>query len=95
MERLAASLTSFVMGRKVFDRTGIAGSFAIHLEYAPDENTHCLEPAQFCDVDPNSAIPPAATIFTALERQLGLKLEPIKGPQEHIVIDSVERPSEN
>jgi uncharacterized protein (TIGR03435 family) len=95
MERLATSLTSFVMGRKVFDRTGIAGSFTIHLEYAPDENTRCLEPAQFCDVDPNSDIPPGPPIFTAIEQQLGLKLEPIKGPREHIVIDSVERPSEN
>jgi bla regulator protein BlaR1 len=95
MERLAASLTSFVMGRKIFDQTGITGLFPIHLEYAPDENTRCLEPAEFCTVDPNSDIPPAATIFTALEQQLGLKLEPIKGPQEHIVIDSVERPSEN
>jgi uncharacterized protein (TIGR03435 family) len=95
MERLAASLTSSVVGRKVFDRTGITGLFPIHLEYAPDENTRCLEPAEFCAVDPNSDIPLAATIFTALEQQLGLKLEAIKGPREHIVIDSVERPSEN
>jgi uncharacterized protein (TIGR03435 family) len=35
------------------------------------------------------------TIFTALEQQLGLRLEQIKGPKEHIVIDRVERPSEN
>jgi uncharacterized protein (TIGR03435 family) len=54
-----------------------------------------MGPPALCAVDPNSDIPPAATIFAAIEQQLGLKLEPIKGPKEHIVIDRVERPSEN
>jgi uncharacterized protein (TIGR03435 family) len=95
MERLASSLASFVVDRNVIDRTGIAGSFIIRLEYAPDDNTPCFGPARECAGDPNSDIPPGPTIFTAIEQQLGLKLEPIKGPKEHIIIDSVERPSEN
>jgi len=95
LDRLAQDLAELVLDRNVIDRTGITGSFVVRLEYAPDENTRCFGMAQWCDVDPNSSIPPAATIFAALEQQFGLKLEPIKGPKEHIVIDSVERPSEN
>jgi uncharacterized protein (TIGR03435 family) len=95
LQRLATSLSQFVLDRNVIDRTGISGSFLIRLEYAPDENTPCKGPASRCVADPNTDIPPGATIFAAIEQQLGLKLEPIKGPREHIVIDSVERPSEN
>jgi uncharacterized protein (TIGR03435 family) len=95
MGRLAQSMAMFAVDSNVIDRTGIAGSFIIRLEYKPDENTRCLGPVQMCAVDPNSDIPPAATIFTALEEQLGLQLEQIKGPKEHIVIDRVEPPSEN
>jgi uncharacterized protein (TIGR03435 family) len=65
------------------------------LEYAPDENMRCFGPAQWCQVDPKSDIPPGPTIFAALEKQFGLKLETIRGPKEHIVIDSVQPPSEN
>ena len=95
LERLARTLSNMVLDRYVIDRTGITESFNIRLEYAPDENTRCFGPAQYCAVDPSSDIPPGPAIFAALEQQLGLKLEPIKGPREHIVIDSVERPSEN
>ncbi len=96
MERLAHSLSQFVVDRNVMDRTGIEGIFNVRLEYAPDENTvPCRGPARDCALDANSDTPPGATIFTAIEQQLGLKLEPIKGPREHIVIDSVQRPSEN
>jgi bla regulator protein blaR1 len=95
MERLAGSLAMFVLDRNVIDRTGIAGSFLVRLEYTPDENTRCFGGPEICKVDPNSDIPAAVTIFSALEQQLGLTLERIKGPKEHIVIDRVERPSEN
>jgi len=95
LQRLATSLSQFVLDRNVIDRTGISGSFLIRLEYAPDENTPCKGPASRCVADPNTDIPPGATIFAAIEQQLGLKLEPIKGPKEHIVIDHVEPPSAN
>jgi uncharacterized protein (TIGR03435 family) len=88
-------LTMETLDRNVIDRTAVAGSFLIHLEYAPDENTPCMRPSELCTVDPNSDIPPGPTIFAAIEQQLGLKLEPIKGPREHIVIDHADPPSEN
>jgi hypothetical protein len=48
-----AQSTLFAIAANVIDRTGITGSFIIHLEYAPDENTHCQGPASRCAVDPH------------------------------------------
>lgn len=94
MDRLAAELGLLILDRQVFDRTGISGEYNIRLEFAPDENIPCLEPDRMCAVDSNSVIPPAPMIFTAIEQQLGLRLDQIQGPKEHIVIDAVEPPSE-
>jgi uncharacterized protein (TIGR03435 family) len=68
-------------GRHVIDKTRITGDFDFHLEYAVAE----AEPSN----DPG-----LPSIFTALGR-LGLKLELAKGPGEFLVVDHVERPSEN
>jgi len=95
IDRLAGDLAELILDRNVIDRTGITGQYVARLEYAPDENTRCMGMAKWCDLDPNSDIPPAGNIFSALEQQFGLKLEPIKGPKERLVIDSVQRPSEN
>jgi uncharacterized protein (TIGR03435 family) len=66
----------------VVDKTALQGDFAFELEWTPDPS-----PAPADDSGPS--------IFTALQEQLGLKLEPQKGPVEILVIDHVERPSEN
>jgi uncharacterized protein (TIGR03435 family) len=92
--RLADFLGNFVMDRHVIDKTGITEKFNINIEYAPDERTPCVGPPGICQVDPDSDIPLGASIFTALE-QLGLKLESTKGPHGYIMVDRVERPSEN
>jgi uncharacterized protein (TIGR03435 family) len=94
-EALATALGDMTFDRKVIDRTGITDRFLFRLEYAPDDTTRCFGPARVCAVDSTSDIPPGQSIFTALEKQLGLKLESIKGPHGFIVIDNVERPSEN
>jgi uncharacterized protein (TIGR03435 family) len=76
-----------VLDRPVINKTGIGGIFHLHVEFAPDGTK--FAPAG--PADPTGG----PSIFTAFEEQLGLKLEPAKGPGEFLVIDSVERPSEN
>jgi uncharacterized protein (TIGR03435 family) len=95
ISRLADFLSMFVMDRHVIDKTGLTTVVNIHLEYAPDDNTPCEGPPARCQVDLNSDIPAGPTIFTALEQQLGLKLESTKAPHGYIAIDHVEPPSEN
>jgi uncharacterized protein (TIGR03435 family) len=70
-------------GRPVVDKTGLKGLFDIELQFTPDT----LGPG------PSDACGPS--LFTALEEQLGLKLESAEGNVEVVVIDSVTKPSEN
>jgi uncharacterized protein (TIGR03435 family) len=89
------SLLGGSLNAQVLDKTGITDKFTFILEFSIDENT----PGDARFLDPSntapSDIPRAATIFTALQEQLGLKLEPAKAPREFIVIDQVERLSPN
>jgi uncharacterized protein (TIGR03435 family) len=78
---VAAILGKGITGRTVINKTGIAGLFDIHLEFTQEQN-----------LDKPDAGP---SIFTALQEQLGLKLEPAKGPSDFVIVDHVERPSEN
>jgi bla regulator protein BlaR1 len=73
---------SRMLDRPVIDKTGFVGLFDFKLEYSPVE----------ARPDADAALP---DIFSAIPEQLGLKLEATKAPVEVIVIDSVERPSEN
>ncbi len=75
------------LDRPVIDKTGINGLFDFHLEFAPDQSTPGFKQSDEAAGGPS--------IFTAVQEQLGLKLEATKGPGEFLVIDSVERPSEN
>lgn len=89
MEALARNLIGGV-GRIVVDRTGLTGNFDIHLTFAPDPGQALPPGAQ-----PPAVADPSApsSLFTALQEQLGLKLEPGRAPVEVVVIDQVERPS--
>ena len=90
------------LGVPVIDRTGVPPTtrFNYVLEFEPDDST----PGQLARIsdlpqmqiapDP-SAVPPAADLFTVLEQQFGLRLEPAQAPREFIVIDAVERPAPN
>jgi uncharacterized protein (TIGR03435 family) len=98
MAELAARLLSGTVDRPVIDKTGLAGMFDIHLEYAPD-NTMGVSARLNGEDAPALAAPPSdaagLSIFTAIQQQLGLKLSPEKGPIEVLIVDSIERPSEN
>ena len=81
MARLAQEL-SFV-GRKVIDRTGLSGAFDVNLQWMPDSP----------GAPPTNGDLPS--IFTALQEQLGLKLDPTTGPVDVLVIVRAERPTSN
>ncbi|HEY7188170.1 MAG TPA: TIGR03435 family protein, partial [Vicinamibacterales bacterium] len=76
-------------GRLIIDRTGLKGPYDLELTFAQDRANGPLPPGvELPPVDPN-----APNVFTALQEQLGLKLESTKAPIEVLVIDSVEQPS--
>jgi uncharacterized protein (TIGR03435 family) len=81
-----ANLTGYLsreLGRPVQDRTELSARYDFHVDWTPDSGP--------C---PGSATD-GPSLFTALQEQLGLKLESAKGPVEVIVIDSVEKPDDN
>jgi uncharacterized protein (TIGR03435 family) len=90
MAILADSL-SFLLARTVVDKTGLTGPYDVDLKFAPDQ--------VIAGIPGPADVPPAGdagpTIVTAMQDQLGLKLEPTKAPVEILVIDHIERPSEN
>jgi uncharacterized protein (TIGR03435 family) len=87
-----------LLGRPVLDKTGYTGKFDVHLEFLPDQSAAGVGSIERV-AGVSSAAPPGdsagPTIFTALQEQLGLKLESDKGPVEVIVIDHVEKPDAN
>jgi uncharacterized protein (TIGR03435 family) len=89
MAKLADTLTTRT-GRPVLDRTGISGGFDFKFDWVPDPaNMPALNGAR---MEPN---PDGATIFTAVQEQLGLKLEPTKVPIEILVIEHAEKAAGN
>jgi uncharacterized protein (TIGR03435 family) len=80
--RLLAEALSRQLGRNVIDKTGLDGEYDFDLRWAPD-------------VGDGDSPPDGPSIFTAVQEQLGLKLESSKAPVDAIVIDHIERPSAN
>jgi uncharacterized protein (TIGR03435 family) len=83
IDALVANLSQF-LGRTVIDKTGLTGLFDFTLTYASDTDAASAD---------DSANGPS--VFTALEEQLGLKLESAKGPVPVFIIDHIEKPTEN
>lgn len=93
MTMLATQLSQ-QLGRSVTDKTGLKGQYDIKLEWTPDESQGPgpKEGGGEAAAPIDSSGP---SIFTALQDQLGLKLEGQKGPVEIIVIDRIEKATEN
>jgi bla regulator protein blaR1 len=90
-------LLSNETGRTVVDKTGLTGNYDFTLTWTADPPAGGERP-QGADAGGIAQQPPGdngPTLFTALEEQLGLKLESTKGPVDVLVIDHVEMPSGN
>ncbi|MEO8258614.1 MAG: M56 family metallopeptidase [Acidobacteriota bacterium] len=99
MARLATAFsnltnTGMSLNRIVVDQTGLTGAFDAELRFTPDR-IPALEPG-----DPGAAIrggqpidPNGASLFTAVQEQLGLKLDPRRGPVDVLVVDRAEQPT--
>jgi uncharacterized protein (TIGR03435 family) len=87
---------SMIVGREVLDKTGFTRRFALHLEFAIDDALAGLPNPVGLDASAQSAdLAARPSIRSAVQAQLGLKLEPSKGSVDVLVIDHVERPTEN
>jgi uncharacterized protein (TIGR03435 family) len=85
------SVLADITKRPIINKTGLTGLYDFKLEWSP-------EPGLAANQNGTPATPPndsRPSLFTALQEQLGLKLESARGPVEVLVIDSVEKPSEN
>jgi len=77
-----ATILSRQLDHAVLNRTGVSGEYDVQLEFTPDSGA--------CSSDPNGL----PSLYTALQQQLGLKLEASKGPVDFLVVDRLERPTE-
>jgi uncharacterized protein (TIGR03435 family) len=82
MTTLARQNLSRILGQFVIDETGLDGLFDLDLSFTPPS----ASASEFTD---------APSIFTALDEQLGLKLEPRRAPVVVLVVDHIERPTDN
>jgi uncharacterized protein (TIGR03435 family) len=96
MAQLASSLSARV-GRVVVDRTGLTGFFEFNLDFTPDQLPQGAAPPPGAPTIVNGAPidPNGPSIYTAIQEQLGLKLDSQRGPVDVVVIDSVEQPTED
>ncbi|MBI2686546.1 MAG: TIGR03435 family protein [Acidobacteria bacterium] len=92
-----AQTLSQQLGRKVIDKTGIDGRFDIELHWTPEpgQGGGPFGPPPPGTPDAITSSDSGPSIFSAVQEQLGLKLESQKGPVDVIVVDSVSKPTEN
>jgi uncharacterized protein (TIGR03435 family) len=86
MPLVAVSL-SLALDRPVADETGLAGDYELALTYAPETGPGPAVAGRPLDDRPS--------IFTAVQEQLGLKLEPRRTPADFLIVDRIERPTGN
>jgi uncharacterized protein (TIGR03435 family) len=95
MLEFARALSQFA-GRIVLDRTGLKERYSFQLQYAPEGRGFGPGPGLGpAGPEPAAVDPNIPSLFTALQEQLGLKLESDKAPIDVIVIDRIEQPIED
>ena len=97
-----AEMLSRQIGKPVIDQTGITGNYDVDLEFKPEEGMGMMRgmpapmPREGAPAGHEATAETGASIFTALQDQLGLKLDAKKGPVETIVVDQANKtPTEN
>jgi len=100
MARLADWLSHIPeIGRPIIDHTGLLGGYYINIQFARPQSPSGISMGTENGSAGMTISPPlepsGPSIFTAFQQQLGLKLVPTKGPVEYLVIEHIERPSEN
>ena len=92
-------MISMHVGRTVIDKTGLTGTYDFKLTWTPDEGAGPMMKGPGGGPPGGDGAPPpdagGPTLLTALQEQLGLKLESQKGPVDVIVIDHIDPPSPN
>jgi uncharacterized protein (TIGR03435 family) len=89
MAEIVRVLTGQV-GRPVVDQTNLGGYYNVRLRFAPETAANGFSAATRAATDPSGP-----SIFTAVQEQLGLRMESGNAPFEIMVIDSAERPTAN
>jgi uncharacterized protein (TIGR03435 family) len=92
MGDFTGTMQSVVLDRPVVDQTAIPGRYDFNLTWTPDDSQFGGRGGQAPPADPANAAP---GLFTAIQEQLGLKLEATKAPVDVLVIDRLEKPTEN
>lgn len=93
MKDFTGLMQNVVLDRPVLDQTGLAGRYDFKLNWTPDDSqfggmgAKIPPPTDAADAPPN--------LYTAIQEQIGLKLEATKAPADVLVIDHVEKPSDN
>lgn len=82
-------ILSPVLRRPVVDETGVAGAFDLDVTFSPEGLGGALIGP------PPASVADAPSLETALRDDLGLRLEPRRGPVDVVVVDRIERPTEN
>jgi len=91
-----ANVLTMQLHRQVVDKTGLTGKYDIDLKFGPEDGRAGMMQGDSAAGAPGPVTTDSGpSIFTAIEEQLGLKLESTKGPVETVVVDHLELPSEN
>jgi uncharacterized protein (TIGR03435 family) len=93
MDDFVGLMQAVVLDRPVIDQTGLAGRWNFTLDWTPDDSQFGGMAAKIPPPTDNTNPPPA--LYTAIQEQIGLKLDATKAPAEVLVVDHVEKPSEN